>query len=149
MGGKGTIEGFGQQPDPVAESQCRGGLRIPRMELRWGNSIGVLHPGAIGQGSVATDNTSQCPKSVAGSVPPGLIPLPTQALDRLGSRKYPTHPDFLRRKVGQDDPGLLLFHVPDRKQGAAALCGGGLKAVPRPIHAVWKARAGNRPRRRR
>ena len=44
------------------------------------------------------------------------------------AQRVPTHPDFLRRKVGQDDPRLLLFHVPDRRQGAAAFGGGGAES---------------------
>ncbi len=58
--------------------------------------------------------------------PRRVMPLPTQALDRLEpqldpeAERVPTHPNFVRRKVGQDNPRLLLFNVPDRQQGATA-----------------------------
>ena len=40
------------------------------------------------------------------------------------AQRVPTYPNLVRREVSQDDPGLLLFHVPDRQQGAAAFGGG-------------------------
>ena len=62
--------------------------------------------------------------------PAGFMPLPAQALDRLEpqldpeAQRVPTHPNLVRRQAGQDDPRLLLFHVPDRQQGATAFGGG-------------------------
>ena len=68
----------------------------------------------------------------------GLLPLPTQALDRpepqLGPEAecVPTHPNFVRRKAGQDGPRLPLLGVPDRRQGATAFCGGCAESGPAP-----------------
>ena len=89
--------------------------------------IGVFHPGPIGQGQQRRHRQHQpVPRDARRAGSPGLVPFPSQALDRFEpqldpeAQRVPTHPDFLRRKVGQDDPGLLLFHVPDRQQGATA-----------------------------
>ena len=77
-------------------------------------------------------------QGVRRSLHAGLLPLPTQALDRpepqLGPEAecVPTHPDFVRRKVGQDGPRLLLLGVPDRQQGATAFCGGCAESGPAP-----------------
>ena len=92
----------------------------------------------------------------------GLLPLPTQALDRprslpgagpepqLGPEAecVPTHPNFVRRKAGQDSPRLPLLGVPGRRQGATAFCGGCAESGPAPgtrgIRMGTKARAGSR-----
>ena len=41
------------------------------------------------------------------------------------AQSVPTDADFLWRQVGEDDPGFLLFDVPDHQQGAAAFGLGG------------------------
>ena len=89
--------------------------------------IGVFHPGPVGQGQQRRHRQHEpMPRNPRRVSPAGLLPLPTQALDRLEpqldpeAERVPTHPNFVRRKVGQDNPRLLLFNVPDRQQGATA-----------------------------
>ena len=115
--------------------------------------MGVLYSGAIGQGQQRRHRQhhpmSRNPCRVG---PPGFIPLPAQALNRLEAQfdpetqRVPTHPDFFRRKVGEDDPRLLLFNVPDREQGATAFSGaateGGAAADPGGIRTGDKASRG-------
>ena len=80
------------------------------------------------------------PRNPRRSSPSGLLPLPTQALERLEAQLDPkaecvtTHPNLVRRKVGQDEPWLILFNVPDRQQDATAFCGGSAEggAAPDP-----------------
>ena len=128
------------RPPPRAAVLGRQGLGR-RPEIARGNPalVGVFHPGPIGQGQQRGHRQHQ---PVAGDArrigPSGLVPFPAQALDRLEAQfdpetqRVPTHPNFLRRKVGQDDPRFLLFHVPDRQQGATAFGGGGAEGGSRP-----------------
>ena len=121
------------RPAPTAAVSGRQVFRR-RSQVAWGNSpvIGVFHPGAIGQGQQRRHRQHQLmprnPRRVGST---GLVPLPSQALDRLEpqldpeAQRVPTHPNFFRGKVGQDDPRLLLFNVPDRQQGATAFGGSG------------------------
>ena len=104
----------------------------PQAARRNPSLVGVFHSGAIGQGQQRRHRQHQPVPGDARRVgSPGLVPLPSQALDRLEAQldpeaqRVPTHSNLVRRQVGQDDPRLLLLNVPDRQQGAAAFCGGG------------------------
>ena len=170
----GFWPGFGQQPDAAPEaaleqqapepvdavadhahgarrtaprvtvigSQCFG----RRPQVAWSNPplLGVLHPGAIGQGQQGGHRQDEPVPGDAGGVgAPRLVPLPAQALEGLEAQLDPeaqgvpagTH--LIGCKVGEDDPGFLLFGVPDHQQGAAALglggAEGGAAANPRRI----------------
>ena len=86
--------------------------------------IGVFHPGPIGQGQQRRRRQHEpVPRNPRRISPPGLLPLPTQVLDRpepqLGpeAERVPTHPNFVRRKAGQD---------------ATAFCGGSAEGGPAP-----------------
>ena len=103
-------------------------------QVAWSNPavMGVFHPGAIGQGQQRRHLQHQPVAGDAGRVgSTGLLPLPTQALDRLEAQfdpeaqGVPAGSGVLRRQVGEDDPRFFLLDVPDPQQGAAAFCGGG------------------------
>ena len=126
----------------VIGSQCFG----RRPQVAWSNPplLGVLHPGAIGQGQQGGHRQDEPVPGDAGGVgAPRLVPLPAQALEGLEAQLDPeaqgvpagTH--LIGCKVGEDDPGFLLFGVPDHQQGAAALglggAEGGAAANPRRI----------------
>ena len=112
-------------------------------------------------GSAGSPPTTRANAGRHGRVgPAGLIPFPAQALDRLEAQfdpeaeRVPTHPDCFRRKVGEDDPWLLLLGVPDRQQSATAfgVGEGGTAADPRGNRDGKRRRgraAGGRPGRRR
>ena len=77
---------------------------------------------------MVTESTSQWPG------PPGLVPLPAQALEGFEAQfdpeteSVPTGSHLLGREVGEDDPGLLLLDVPDHQEGATAFGGGGAES---------------------
>ena len=170
----GFWPGFGQQPDAAPEAaleqqaaepvdavadHAHGARRTaPRVtvigsqrfgrrpQVAWSNPplLGVLHPGAIGQGQQGGHRQDEPVPGDAGGVgAPRLVPLPAQALEGLEAQLDPeaqgvpagTH--LIGCKVGEDDPGFLLFGVPDHQQGAAALglggAEGGAAANPRRI----------------
>ena len=157
------------RPTPRVKVRRSQGLgRCAQIARRNPPGVGVLHPGAIGQGQQRCHRQHEpMPRDARRVGPAGLVPLPAQALERLeaqfdpAAQRVPTHPDCFRRKVGEDDPWFLLLGVPDRQQGATAFAAGAPKAAPLPIHAVSgrerypdgkrrRARAaGGRPRRRR
>ena len=89
-----------------------------RPQVAWSNPplLGVLHPGAIGQGQQGGHRQDEPVPGDAGGVgAPRLVPLPAQALEGLEAQLDPeaqgvpagTH--LIGCKVGEDDPGFLLF----------------------------------------
>ena len=79
---------------PGRRSQAAGGQPCHRRLPPWSR-----RPGSASPPTTRTNAAKSAPVS-----PAGLLPLPTQALDRLGrqlpeAERVPTHPNFVRRKV--------------------------------------------------
>ena len=103
-----------------------------RAQVAWGDAtvVSVFHSGAVCQRHQGGYRQHQ---PVAGDAcrigAPDLVPFPAHALDGLEAQFYPeaqsvpTHPDLIGGggQVGEDDPGFVLFGVPDGQQGAAPL----------------------------
>ena len=125
--------------------------------------LGILHSGAVGQGQQRRHGQHEPMAGDARRVrPPGLVPLPAQALDgpriQYGAgfethfdpeaQSVPTHPNRLRRMVRQYDPGLRLIGVPDHQQGATVFSRafeGGSTADPRGIRLGNEGSGGQSP----
>ena len=158
---------YADGPSRLLRAAAMSGRQRPgrRAQAAGGNPpvIGVFHSGPVGQGQQCCHRQHQPMAGYSLRIgPASLLPLPAQALERLEpqldpeAQRIPTHSNLLRGKVGQDDPGLLLFCVPDRQQGATAFGGatseGGAPADPGGI-GTGNGRRGpatfGRPRRRR